>query len=520
MTVTTPASPSEVQARLKAAVGCLNLSLEAELTQYRCHRLVQSLSPFPAATVPTAKATEVTPPTEPTLPQLPAGPQVAELPKTSTVSEPIIESAIPTELPPPPSVITQKQTITPPHPLEVEPAKESAPESVMDLLEELEAPSYPTPQVPTPQVTEPITTPLQAWFAPIFPKGTTAPVTPDSITVEESPDEDDELPPGPFPELEDLFTEAPTQPKPVVVQAPEVATPLPTPPQPPTFEPDADEVWFDLGDFQPFAADTSIPTAPPNFVANDSEPTSTLPLSTPTVKQPDSPNTYFDSAAALLENIPHLDSPNPASSPSFLSRGLTMGVVLLGLMTAAGTGGYLWWQMQQKPTPAMDQLDSLNSTPGLENNNIPPAPVASPISSDLTSAIPAPASANPLLTPSQPPVNPPISSSSVTAASSPSTPEAPVVTAIPTPAEAVASPAIEPLAAPMGEPSFFYVIAPYQTPQDLVKARQGINNAYLVQFPEGVKIQFAAFEDAISAQTLVNSLTQQGIKSEVRTPKP
>lgn len=34
--------------RLQAALASLNLSLEAELTQYRCHRMVQAHSPFEA----------------------------------------------------------------------------------------------------------------------------------------------------------------------------------------------------------------------------------------------------------------------------------------------------------------------------------------------------------------------------------------------------------------------------------------------------------------------------------------
>ncbi|URR35000.1 hypothetical protein NBE99_10175 [Thermosynechococcus sp. HN-54] len=38
--------------RLQAALASLNLSLEAELTQYRCHRMVQAHSPFEAPPVP------------------------------------------------------------------------------------------------------------------------------------------------------------------------------------------------------------------------------------------------------------------------------------------------------------------------------------------------------------------------------------------------------------------------------------------------------------------------------------
>ncbi|WP_298612526.1 SPOR domain-containing protein [uncultured Thermosynechococcus sp.] len=49
--------------RLQAALAVLNLSLEAELTQYRCHRMVQTHSPFEAPPVPKT----ATPP-EPSVP--------------------------------------------------------------------------------------------------------------------------------------------------------------------------------------------------------------------------------------------------------------------------------------------------------------------------------------------------------------------------------------------------------------------------------------------------------------------
>ncbi|MDG2992032.1 hypothetical protein L3556_13990 [Candidatus Synechococcus calcipolaris G9] len=42
----TTANATDVQNRLKAALACLNLSLEAELTQYRCHRMVTGAPPF------------------------------------------------------------------------------------------------------------------------------------------------------------------------------------------------------------------------------------------------------------------------------------------------------------------------------------------------------------------------------------------------------------------------------------------------------------------------------------------
>ena len=508
MTVTTPASPSEVQARLKAAVACLNLSLEAELTQYRCHRLVQSLSPFPAAANPAPNSSAAISPTQAALTSAqPDYGTVAPVPKPPSTPAPI-------ESPPEglaTRVTTFKQLLEPTPPKESpELAPELAPESITELLAELET--------RLPQQPESGTSPLQAWFAPIFPKEVAEPVSPDSITVEETPGLGEDSPAGPFPEIveqcspaEDLFSEVPTLPKPAPPQAAQTLAPTLTTSPPPVAEPSVDEIWFDLGDFQPFDSDILDSAATPPNPATDSPalqlpppPATAAPLSSPTVKQLDGPNTYFDSAAALLENIPKLDTPTPAASPTYLSRGLTIGLVLAGLMTTAGAMGYIWWQMRSEPRPLMDQLDPMNPTPGLvEPDTLPPLPPNTAAPAPVGEILP----------------NPPVALPSPDTTTIPNPNSAPT-TSLPTPAEAVTRPLVEPMAAPMGEKSFFYVVGPYQVPKDLVKGRQGIANAYLVQFPEGVRIQFAAFEDAISAQTLVNSLAQQGIKSEVRAPKP
>ncbi|BAC07679.1 hypothetical protein [Thermosynechococcus vestitus] len=75
--------------RLQAALACLNLSLEAELTQYRCHRMVQAHSPFemppvdpsaiapPASVPPTAVAEPVAPTVSPVVGSLAVTPETA-----------------------------------------------------------------------------------------------------------------------------------------------------------------------------------------------------------------------------------------------------------------------------------------------------------------------------------------------------------------------------------------------------------------------------------------------------------
>lgn len=87
--------------RLQAALAALNLSLEAELTQYRCHRMVQTHSPFE-----TPPVSETTTPPEPSVPSpsatepvLSAAPSVvgslAVTPETAPATEERPNEALP-----------------------------------------------------------------------------------------------------------------------------------------------------------------------------------------------------------------------------------------------------------------------------------------------------------------------------------------------------------------------------------------------------------------------------------------
>jgi cell division septation protein DedD len=67
-------------------------------------------------------------------------------------------------------------------------------------------------------------------------------------------------------------------------------------------------------------------------------------------------------------------------------------------------------------------------------------------------------------------------------------------------------------------PAFFYVVIDYQNEDSLYLARQAIPDAYVREFPIGVKVQMAAFEDTASAQNMVQYLKEQGFAAQVYQP--
>jgi cell division septation protein DedD len=56
-------------------------------------------------------------------------------------------------------------------------------------------------------------------------------------------------------------------------------------------------------------------------------------------------------------------------------------------------------------------------------------------------------------------------------------------------------------------------------PQDYLKARQIVSDAYLVRFSEGIRVQYGAYDSNEAAQDLVNRLKRQGITATIRAPK-
>jgi len=76
----------------------------------------------------------------------------------------------------------------------------------------------------------------------------------------------------------------------------------------------------------------------------------------------------------------------------------------------------------------------------------------------------------------------------------------------------------QPTVSPQSFPAFFYVLIGYNNDDSLFIARQVVPDAYVREFPIGVRIQMGAFEDAASAQTLVNYLKEQGMAAQVYQP--
>jgi hypothetical protein len=71
---------------------------------------------------------------------------------------------------------------------------------------------------------------------------------------------------------------------------------------------------------------------------------------------------------------------------------------------------------------------------------------------------------------------------------------------------------------PQSFPAFFYVLIEYDNDDTLFIARDVVPDAYVREFPIGVKIQMGAFEDSASAQTMVNYLKEQGLAAQVYQP--
>lgn len=118
--------------RLQAALACLHLSLEAELTQYRCHRMVQAHSPFEALPVdPSA------------IPPQPSVPPTAAPEPVAPTAPPVIGSLAPTP---------ETAPATDEHTNEglADPFFEFDPTDLAKLLPQSYSSDPPAPQTPTP----------------------------------------------------------------------------------------------------------------------------------------------------------------------------------------------------------------------------------------------------------------------------------------------------------------------------------------------------------------------------------
>ncbi|MGL5196815.1 MAG: hypothetical protein ACRC8Y_24760 [Chroococcales cyanobacterium] len=293
---------------------------------------------------------------------------------------------------------------------------------------------------------------------------------------------------------------------------------------------------------------------------------------------PKDPNEYLDSSEKLVSSLDRDNAKKLAelrarrktrTQNSFRSP-LGIGSILL-FVAASATLVYVVTQMGEAEDPATRQQANrgrnANSqvseqplpneagriTPDLTNSPFKPLdlgnlgtleekpPVAVPAPSPQES-VPAEAGAiAPTVTPNPAPVTPAptdpglsnlttdyLAGSGQPAGTPPATGTAPTVTpnggtATPAPAAPAtpatpATPAPTTGVSPASFPGFYYVVMDYQNDESLWKAREVVPDAYLREYPIGVKIQVAAFEDQASAQAMVEQMKKQGLTGQIYKP--
>lgn len=151
--------------------------------------------------------------------------------------------------------------------------------------------------------------------------------------------------------------------------------------------------------------------------------------------------------------------------------------------------------------PSGEPLDVTG--PDLANDDAADAPTAETPTAEAT---PSPAGSSPI--PGRP--------SDLTSALLPN-PDSPIPSPTATPAEPdpnldalpnVASP-------PPDNDPYYYVLVEYGGESSLQQARSVVSDAYLRRFPQGIRVQLGAFDNAADAQRLVNAVQTQGIVAQI-----
>lgn len=287
---------------------------------------------------------------------------------------------------------------------------------------------------------------------------------------------------------------------------------------------------------------------------------------------PKNPNEYLDSSEKLVssldrDNAKKLDelrARRKTRSQNSLKSPLGIGSILL-FVAASATLVYVVTQMGEGENPGtrtqanrggngnsqVSEPTSTNEapkiTPDLTNSQFkpldlgnlgtleekPPVPVPVP---NPQESVPAEAGAiAPTVTPNPAPGTPAptdpglsnlttdyLAGSAQPTGTQPATGTAPTVTpnggtATPAPATP-ATPAPTTGVSPASFPGFYYVVMDYQNDESLWKAREVVPDAYLREYPIGVKIQVAAFEDQASAQAMLEQMKKQGITGQIYKP--
>ncbi|OCR01013.1 hypothetical protein BCD67_06540 [Oscillatoriales cyanobacterium USR001] len=226
-------------------------------------------------------------------------------------------------------------------------------------------------------------------------------------------------------------------------------------------------IWANLG-FNPWGKQNPKPaTSPTNKVANSNQ-----------GELPKAPNLaskeFFELDLSTLSNVKPTPSPIPVPSikPSVppLPQGIT-GVSLPSLKT------------QQSPNVGGTNNEGLDNLQKALLPKIPPSPVAPKPLAPIPSAVK--------------PGNPkPDTGAAATPKPSPVSPGIPI----------------------KAQDGYYYVVLDYSNEQSLAQAQTVVPDAYVREFPNGVKIQMGALADAKSAEQLVKELQEKGITAKYYQP--
>ncbi|NJM96870.1 MAG: SPOR domain-containing protein [Phormidesmis sp. RL_2_1] len=229
------------------------------------------------------------------------------------------------------------------------------------------------------------------------------------------------------------------------------------------------------------------------------------------------PTSYLNSSEELIDSLSEIPPlPEPVNlSKSAKSKRKTLSLIagavlgLLGLIAGLGAS-----YLMSNPRIAQQVANGFNREkatvePSPESTFEPPGPDLSAqefidIDIDNLSSLEMPqTSVNSQPTPGSSPLTPPATTSALPPISN----------------EASRQPQLETQAAVIPTAGMsYYVTVPFTTEQGLLTIRQTVEEAFVRQFTDGVRIQIAAFDNPESAQQFVEEVKAQGIAAQVYGP--
>lgn len=267
-------------------------------------------------------------------------------------------------------------------------------------------------------------------------------------------------------------------------------------------------------------AQNSLPGLPPHLKLpdawSDQPPTEAAGAAAEYVTSSDTaapPQDFLASSEALLKGLNQRERdssvPPPQHRPLLTPWRIAAGTIFIV------SGVLLYNILQPAESPVLTQSTAPITAPETEPSPVTPASVAPP-----SSPVPD------LAAEEFKDVN--LSNLSQLEQQSASTPPSASTAVAPTPATSPAAQPPAPTPAPLGKQitgaptdpgrDYYYVVVDYVDQAGLTKAQRVITDAYVVNFPEGAKIQMAVFDNLEAAQVLVQSLNRAGVPAKVRQP--